>query len=92
MPFHNEQYFSCLPQNHCLRFQTFPQETDTLTELCHVAEAIVPHPLNTEYRMKRVYLNVGGCCTEPKRIPDLNSYDFIQAAHQAQRLGVPIEQ
>jgi len=67
------------------------RETDTLTELCHVAEAVVPHPLNEEYRLKHVFVDIGGKGRDPSSVPILGSHEFIHAANQAQRFGDSIE-
>jgi len=64
---------------------------DTLTELCHVAEAVVPHPLNEEYRLKYPFVDVGGKGRDPASVPVLGSHEFIHAANQAQKFGDNIE-
>ena len=67
------------------------QETDTVTELCHVGEAVIPHDLNKEYRLKHVFVDVGGASPDPSSVPSLSPHEYIYAAHQAQRFGVEIE-
>ena len=67
------------------------RETDTLTELCHLAEAVLPLPENKEYRLKRIFVDTNGEKRDPNSVPVLKPHEHVQVRYQAQRLGITSE-
>ena len=64
------------------------RETDTLTELCHLAEAVLPLPENKEYRLRRIFVDIDGEKRDLNSVPVLTPHEHVQVRHQAQRLGI----